>query len=118
MWDFLTSPEVITAIGVGLALILPKEVWQLVPIVNYAFQVLDAATKAKEAEAKTKEMELLKKVAMEAVQGAEQLKKNGQLDNHSAKAYATNFLRSNFGLDEGSAELLVESAVREMNLSR
>lgn len=118
MWDFLTSPEVITAIGAGLALILPKEVWQLVPIVNYAFQVLDAATKAKEAEAKAKEMELLKKVAMEAVQGAEQLKKNGQLDNHSAKAYATNFLRSNFGLDEGSAELLVESAVREMNLSR
>lgn len=118
MWDFLTSPEVITAIGAGLALILPKEVWQLVPIVNYAFQVLDAATKAKEAEAKAKEMELLKKVAMEAVQGAEQLKKNGHLDSHSAKAYATNFLRSNFGLDEGSAELLVESAVREMNLSR
>lgn len=118
MWDFLTSPEVITAIGAGLALILPKEVWQLVPIVNYAFQVLDAATKAKEAEAKAKEMELLKKVAMEAVQGAEQLKKNGHLDNHSAKAYATNFLRSNFGLDEGSAELLVESAVREMNLRR
>lgn len=118
MWDFLTSPEVITAIGAGLALILPKEVWQLVPIVNYAFQVLDAATKAKEADAKAKEMELLKKVAMEAVQGAEQLKKNGHLDNHSAKAYATNFLRSNFGLDEGSAELLVESAVREMNLRR
>ena len=115
MWDLLNKPEVIAVIGAGIALLLPREVWNYVPIARFIFSVLDAAAKAKEAEAKSKELEALKQAALEAVKGAEQLKKAGQLDNQSAKAYATNLLRSKFALDEGTAELLVESAVLTLN---
>lgn len=115
MWELLNKPEVIAIIGTGLALLLPRQVWEVFPIVRLIFSMLDAASKANEAEAKAKQLEAYKQAAIEAVKGAEQLKKTGKLDNQSAKAYAVNLLRSTFGLDEGTAELLVESAVLTLN---
>lgn len=118
MWDFINRPEVIAAIGAGIALLLPRQVWEVFPIIRYVLAVFDAAAQAKEAEAKKRQLEALSAAAFEAVHGAEQLKKNGLLDNQSAKAYAMNFIKSNFDVDDGTAELLVEAAVREMNALR
>ncbi len=111
MMDFLTKPEVLMAIGVGLSFLLPRQVWETVPILRAIFTVVEAGYKAYEA--KTRE-EVLKKAAQaaeEAVKGTEQLIQSGQVDKATAKAQVVSFLMSNFALDQGTAELLTERAV-------
>ncbi|ABU96942.1 hypothetical protein [Thermus phage P23-45] len=112
--DVLTKPEVATVVGVLLAALLPRQVWELIPPVRAALQVLDAGYKAYESKKKAEALEAAAKAAEEAVKGTEQLIKSGQLTKEAAKAQATSFLMSNFGLDQGTAELLVEKAVLEL----
>ncbi|API81911.1 holin [Thermus phage G20c] len=113
--DVLTKPEVATVVGVLLVALLPRQVWELIPPVRAALQVLDAGYKAYESRKKAEALEAAAKAAQEAVKGTEQLIiKSGQLTKEVAKAQAVSFLMSNFGLDQGTAELLVEKAVLEL----
>ena len=74
-----------------------------------------AAAKSMQVENKAKEIEAISKVAEEVVKGTEQLIQSNQLTKEAAKAHATSFLISNFKLDAGTAELLVERAVNTLD---
>jgi hypothetical protein len=112
--DFITKPEIAGLIGGLLVLILPKEVWQYIPIIRGLLKLFDTAYTSYESKAKAETIQAAAKAAEEAVKGTEQLIQSGQLTKEAAKAQAVSFIMSNFGLDQGTAELLVERAVLQL----
>ncbi len=112
--DLITRPEVAGLLGSLLLLILPKEVWQHIPIIRGLLKVFDEAYTKYESKVKAEIIQEAAKAAEEAVKGTEQLIASGQITKEAAKAQAVSFLMSNFKLDQGTAELLVERAVRQL----
>jgi hypothetical protein len=112
--ELLTKPEIVGLIGGLLLLILPKELWRYIPIIRALLKVFEAAYTSYESRAKAEVIQAAAKAAEEAVKGTEQLIASGQLTKEAAKAQAMSFLMSNFKLDQGTAELLVERAVRQL----
>ena len=112
--ELITKPEIAGLLGGLLLLILPKEVWQYIPIIRGLLKLFDVAYASYESKAKAEALQAAAKAAEEAVKGTEQLIASGQLTKEAAKAQAVSFLMSNFKLDQGTAELLVERAVRQL----